>query len=46
MEAAAPKNRGAGASVRQDKIGSPVTLAADGLRFATRSPAPNNHNRG
>ncbi|MCS3764723.1 MULTISPECIES: transposase [Bradyrhizobium] len=42
----AAKGRGAGASVRQDKIGSPVTLAADTSRFATRSPAPHKHNRG
>ncbi|MBB4258053.1 hypothetical protein GGD64_002065 [Bradyrhizobium sp. CIR3A] len=40
-----PKPGAAGASVRQDKIGSPVTLAADASRFATRSPAPDNHNR-
>jgi transposase len=40
-----PKNRRAGASARQDKIGSPVTLAADASRFATRSPAPDDHNR-
>lgn len=32
METAAAKIRGAGASARQDKIGSPVTLAADALR--------------
>ncbi|MGL3104514.1 hypothetical protein [Bradyrhizobium sp. BR 1432] len=43
--AAAPKDRRAGAPVRQDKIGSPVMLAADASRFATRSPAPDNHNR-
>ncbi|WP_247341327.1 MULTISPECIES: IS110 family transposase [unclassified Bradyrhizobium] len=46
LESAAVKTRRAGASVRQDKIGSPVTLAADASRFATRSPAPNNHSRG
>lgn len=46
METAAAKNRRASASARQDKIGSPVTLAADASRFATRSPAPNNHSRG
>src|SRR4051794_18077698 len=46
METAATEGRRASASVRQDKIGSPVTLAADASRFATRSPAPDNHSRG
>jgi hypothetical protein len=46
METTAAKNRRAGASAWQDKIGSLVTLAADAPRFATRSPAPDNHNRG
>lgn len=40
IETAAAKTRRAGASVRQDTIGSPVMLAADASRFATRSPAP------
>jgi hypothetical protein len=45
METTAAKNRRAGASTRQDKIGSPVMLAADASRFATRSPAPDHHHR-
>jgi hypothetical protein len=45
MEAAAAKNRRAGASARQDMIGGLVTLAADAPRFATRSPAPGKDNR-
>lgn len=40
METTAAKNRRAGASARQDKIGSLAALAADAPRFATRSPAP------
>ena len=40
------QNGRAGASGRQDKIVSPVMLAADASLFATRSPAPHNDNRG